>query len=123
LEYSPGTETILLVEDEELLCHIVAEMLGDLGYRVLTASNGTEALSVAQTVSGDIHVLITDVLMPEMDGTKLAESLRSQRPTLKVLFVTGDSSDACPASPGVSRLNKPFSLKMLSETVRELLKN
>jgi two-component system cell cycle sensor histidine kinase/response regulator CckA len=123
LGYSRGTETILLVEDEELLRHLVAEMLSDLGYRVLSASSGTEALAMAPNVSGEIHVLITDVLMPEMDGTKLAESLRSQRPSLKVLFVTGDTTEACPSSPGMSRLNKPFTIKMLAEKVRELLKD
>ena len=122
MDYSPGTETILLVEDEELLRHVVADMLSDMGYRVLSASSGSEALELAGKVSGEIHVLITDILMPEMDGNRLAELLRSQRPTLKVLLVTGDTSEARPLSPGMSRLNKPFTIKMLVEKVRELLK-
>lgn len=121
MENSPGTETILLVEDEELLRHLLADMLSDLGYRVLVAQNGREAMATAEKFSPQIHVLITDVLMPGMGGTKLAESLRKIRPGLKVLFVTGDSSEECPLQPGVSRLDKPFTLKIFAEKVRDLV--
>lgn len=121
MDYSLGTETILLVEDEELLRHLVAEMLGDLGYRVLVARNGSEAIAMAEKFSAEIHVLITDVLMPGMGGTKLAELLCKIRPGLKVLFVSGDSAEECPLEPGFSRLDKPFTLKILAEKVRELV--
>lgn len=121
LEYSSGSETILLVEDEELLRQVIAQMLGDLGYRVLSTASGTEALAIGQTFASEIHLLITDMLMPELDGARLAESLCRSRPGLKVLFVTGDNSEPFPAVPGISRLDKPFTLRMLASTVRELL--
>lgn len=121
LDYSPGTETILLVEDEELLRHVVAEMLGDLGYRVLCATDGQQALKISQAHPGVVHLLITDVLMPDLDGVKLAESLRARRPTLKILFISGGEDSDSVSSPGMARLQKPFTIRMLSQKVRELL--
>ena len=121
LEYSPGTETILLVEDEELLREVVAEMLSSLGYRVLSAASGNEAIAISETYSGEIHILISDVLMPELHGTSLAETLRHQRPSLKILFVTGDINEMENLPANVARLSKPFTLKMLATNVRELL--
>lgn len=121
MDYAPGTETILLVEDEELLRDVVAEMLGDLGYRVLSASSGKGALGVANRFPGKIHLLITDVLMPDLDGNKLAEALRRQRPEMKVMFVSGDPNEPVALSSGMSRMDKPFSIKLLAAKVRELL--
>jgi CheY-like chemotaxis protein len=121
LEYSPGTETILLVEDEQLLRELVAEMLGSLGYRVLSAASGNQAVAISETYPGEIHALISDVLMPELHGTSLAETLRRQRPSLKVLFVTGDINEMENLPANVARLSKPFTLKMLAKNIRELL--
>jgi two-component system, cell cycle sensor histidine kinase and response regulator CckA len=123
LDYSPGTETILLVEDEEALRNLVAEMLGDLGYRVLAAGNGGEALELAKNCLTEIHILISDVLMPNFDGVRLAETLRRSRPNLKVLFISGDAADLDLSSSGDSRLDKPFTLKMLAAKVRQLLQD
>lgn len=121
MDYNPGTKTILVVEDEDLLCQIIAETLGDLGFHVLTAANGSEGLAVAKDFFGEIHLLVTDLLMPQLDGARLAESLRQQRPHMKVLFVTGDTNEMSPLGPGMACLNKPFTLKMLATSVRELL--
>lgn len=123
MEQVAAKRTILLVEDEELLRQVVAEKLGDVGYRVLTASNGTEALEIAAKFSGEIDLLITDILMPQLSGTKLAQSMRSARPNLKVLFVSGDSNEKSPPLGGMSRLDKPFSLKLLAAKVSELLQS
>ena len=123
MEQVAAKRTILLVEDEELLRQVVAEKLSDVGYRVLTAGNGTEALELAAKFSGEIDLLITDILMPQLSGTQLAQSMRSARPNLKVLFVTGDSNETSPKLAGMSRLDKPFSLKLLAAKVSELLQS
>jgi two-component system, cell cycle sensor histidine kinase and response regulator CckA len=121
LDYSSGTETILLVEDEELLRHVLAEMLGDLGYRVLSARDGQQALEMSKKHAATFDMLITDVLMPDLDGMKLAVSLRSMRPDIKVLFISGGEDDSTELPPGMARLQKPFTIKMLSQKVRQLL--
>lgn len=114
-------QTILLVEDEEPLRHIVIDLLTQLGYRVLGAANGTEALAMAERHPTGIDVLITDVLMPELAGPELAITLRSQRPNLGIIFVSGDTSADCSAVEGAAILQKPFTMKMLSTKLREVL--
>jgi two-component system, cell cycle sensor histidine kinase and response regulator CckA len=123
LDYQRGNETILLVEDEELLRHVVVDMLGQLGYRVLGATNGKEALALAENFSGKIDVLVTDVLLPELPGPQLAHSLRTSRPNLRVIFVSGgtDVDDALAEKDPL--LHKPFTIKMLSAKLREVLQN
>jgi CheY-like chemotaxis protein len=121
LDYKRGSETILLVEDEELLCHVIVEMLSDLGYRVFGVTSGKEALSLAQEFSGNIDVLITDVLMPGLAGPQLAEYLRGSHPNLKVIFVSGDTEASGLIGIGDALLQKPFSIKMLSVKLREVL--
>jgi two-component system, cell cycle sensor histidine kinase and response regulator CckA len=125
LEYSRGTETILLVEDEEPLRKVVIELLTQIGYNVLSASNGREAMRVAEAHPDKIHLLITDVLMPEIDGPELAKALCALRPDLKVIYISGytDTSLApegvLPA--GTVLVNKPFSVRVLSAKMREVL--
>ena len=121
MDYQRGNETILLVEDEELLRHVVVDMLGQLGYRVLGATNGKEALAVAEEYDGNIDVLVTDVLLPELPGPQLARSLRTVRPNLRVIFVSGgtDVDDTLAATDPL--LHKPFTIKMLSAKLREVL--
>ncbi len=121
LDYKRGSETILLVEDEELLCHVVVDMLGHLGYKVLGATSGKQALALAQEYSGRIDVLITDVLLPELGGPQLADSLRGSRPDLKVIFVSGDAEAKGLLGLGDALLQKPFTIKMLSAKLREVL--
>jgi DNA-binding response OmpR family regulator len=121
LDYKRGSETILLVEDEELLCQVVAEMLSQLGYKVFGATSAKEALAVAQEYPGRIDVLIADVLMPGLPGPQLADSLRTSRPDLKVIFVSGDTEANHVLGLGDALLQKPFTIKILSAKLREVL--
>ncbi|MEK6688436.1 MAG: ATP-binding protein, partial [Gemmatimonadota bacterium] len=120
-----ASETILLVEDEEAVRRFVRRRLEASGYTVLEASNGREALRVAERHAGTIHLLISDVIMPEMGGRVLAEQLGSTRPDLRVLFVSGYTDDAV-LRAGVMQasrafLPKPFTPAGLVQKVREVL--
>jgi two-component system, cell cycle sensor histidine kinase and response regulator CckA len=120
-----GTETILLVEDEERLRELIREILEMEGYTVLAASNGHEALSICEQHEGTIDLLITDVVMPEMSGRELAESLEHNCSDVKVLFMSGYTDDAI-VRHGVLEasaffLQKPFTPDALSRKVREVL--
>jgi len=121
LEQKLGTETILLVEDEEPLRHVFIDLLTQLGYRVLGAGSGKEALDMALKHSGSIDVLVTDVLMPDLPGPELAVALRDTRPDMKVIFVSGGVTSEFKLAPGASLLMKPFTVKMLSAKLREIL--
>lgn len=104
-----------------MLRHVVVDMLSHLGYKVLGATSGKEALRLAQEYAGGIDVLITDVLMPELAGPQLADSLRRSRPDLKVIFVSGDAEARGLLGLGDALLQKPFTIKMLSAKLREVL--
>lgn len=121
-----GGETILLVEDEQVLLKMGKTMLERLGYNVLAASTPGEAIGLASKYGGIIHLLITDVIMPEMNGKELAERLREFYPNIKVLFMSGYTANVI-AHHGVLEKNihfiqKPFSKKELGEKTREVLK-
>jgi len=122
LEQNRGSETILLVEDEESLRHIVIDLLTQLGYRVLGASCGKEALALAEKHSDKIDVLVTDVLLPGQNGPDLANALRDIRPGMKVIFVSGGVASDFALTSGTTLLLKPFTVKMLSAKVREVLR-
>jgi PAS domain S-box-containing protein len=121
-----GCETVLLVEDEELILRLAAEALRGVGYRVLTASDGVEALELAQRFEEPIDLLITDMLMPRLGGRELAKELEALRPGIKVLFSSGyiDGSSAGHAilEKGVHFLHKPYRIADLTTRVREVLK-
>lgn len=121
MDYKRGSETILLVEDEELLCHVLVDMLSQLGYKVLSSTSSKEALALAHEYSGKIDVLIADVLMPELAGPQLADSLRGSRPDVKVIFVSGDAEANALLQAGDAILQKPFTIRMLSAKLREVL--
>ena len=117
-------ETILLTEDEPAVRALVRHILHRDGYIVLEARNGREALQLADAHSGAIDLLVTDVIMPEMGGSRLAELLTARRPEIKVLFLSGDTEDAVArhgARAESAFLQKPFSPKTLLETVRKIL--
>lgn len=121
-----GEETILLVEDEEQIRVLASVTLEEAGYTVLAAANGQEALSVARQHHGPIHLLLTDVVMPGMNGTQLNEQIDSLYPTIKTLYISGyaDSKLAFPLLESTSRaayLPKPFTPTLLTRTVREVL--
>jgi two-component system cell cycle sensor histidine kinase/response regulator CckA len=119
-------ETILLAEDEDALRESVAAYLVQHGYRVLKASNGDEALQVAARYSGDIHLLLTDVVMPKLEGTELARELIKARPGLTTLFMSGYTDhrllELLPQTRKSSILQKPLNLLTLLETIGSALK-
>ena len=120
-----GTETILVVEDEEALRRVARRILGAAGYTVLAAANGDEALAICAQHVGDIHLILTDVVMPRMSGKMLAQKLAQTRPTLKVLYMSGYTDDAI-VHHGVldaetQFLAKPFTAPDLARKVRVVL--
>jgi PAS domain S-box-containing protein len=122
---SRGSETILVVEDEEALLEVAKRALEESGYHVLTAADGNEALLVHARHASDIHLLLTDVVMPRMSGRVLADRLRSTQPTLKILYMSGYTNDAIGRhgvlDPGTHLLAKPFTGADLTRMVREVL--
>jgi CheY-like chemotaxis protein len=117
-----GVETVLVVEDEPEVRALTREMLEDLGYTVLEARRPREALHIAEEHLGPIHLVLTDVVMPELNGRRLAERLTSTRADLKVLFMSGYTDDAIVHhGAGTCLLQKPFSREALADKVREVL--
>jgi len=120
-----GTETVLLVEDEDSVRQLVRETLESRGYRVLEAANGNAALDLAANHADPIHLVITDVIMPGLSGHELVQQLQPTRPGLKVLYLSGYAQDAFPSTAAVDSqktfLQKPFTLQSLSRKVREIL--
>jgi len=115
-----GTETILLVDDEDPVRRVVETMLKRHGYQVLASASSKGAIAAAEQHRGVIHLLITDIMMPGMSGRKMAECLKARRPEMKVLFVSG-YGDA-KAQNEAHFLQKPFSTEELAMKIRELLK-
>ncbi|MFN3653448.1 MAG: PAS domain S-box protein [Armatimonadota bacterium] len=120
-----GRETILLAEDEEMVRRLVGDVLRGAGYSVLEAESGTAALSLAAAHDGEIHLLLTDVVMPGMSGRELADRLGELRPSTRVLYMTGHTDDAV-LRHGVERsgallIQKPCSPLELAVRVREVL--
>ncbi len=119
-----GTETVLVVEDSPQLRELMQEVLQVRGYRVLDAENGDAALEVARRHDGPIHLLLTDVIMPGMNGRQLADRLTAARPDMKVLFASGYTADVLVqygVEGGVHYLQKPFTPDVLARKVREVL--
>ena len=120
-----GHETILVVEDEDSVRGFLQHFLAANGYKVLIANQGQEAMELAAAYDEEIHLLLTDVVMPGMGGRELAERLSNLRPNLKVLFVSGYTDDAI-LHHGVldgetAFMNKPFSPPALLEKLRSVL--
>jgi two-component system cell cycle sensor histidine kinase/response regulator CckA len=120
-----GEGTILLVEDEEGLRQLNARGLVSRGYTVLEAGNGVEAIEVLEKSDGRIDLVVSDVVMPEMDGPTLLRELRSRNPDMKIIFVSGYAEDAfqkhLPADGKYAFLAKPFTLKQLVNAVKETM--
>jgi DNA-binding NtrC family response regulator len=120
-----GTETILLVEDEEALREAIFSHLCSLGYTVLTAASGQEAVLLANKHRGTIHLLITDVVMPAMSGTDLCVILQRMRTDMQVIYMSGYTGHST-LRDGLNEvdaafLQKPFSLCTLAERIRTTL--
>jgi PAS domain S-box-containing protein len=120
-----GHETILLVEDEPMILDITTKMLECQGYTVMAAATPGEAIRLAREHAGEIHLLMTDVVMPEMNGRDLAKNLLSLYPKLKRLFMSGYTADVIAhhgvLDEGVQFIQKPFSVQTLANRVREVL--
>jgi CheY-like chemotaxis protein len=120
-----GVETVLLVEDDEVIRNLGKAMLERLGYTVLIAGTPANAILHVREHAGMIHLLITDVVMPEMNGRQLAEQLTTIQPGLKCLYMSGYTANVIAhrgiLAEGVHFLQKPFSLKSLAEKVQEVL--
>jgi PAS domain S-box-containing protein len=120
-----GVETVMVVEDDPLVRKIALRSLGAAGYRVIVAANGTEALEIASQNDAVVHLLVTDVIMPGLNGRQLADELRRKRPGLRVLYMSGYAQDVISKAgvldTGIEFLKKPFSLSRLQERVRKVL--
>ena len=121
----PGTETILLVEDEANLRYLARQFLEKQGYRVIEAADGAVAMQIAVAHEGTIHLLLTDVIMPGMNGRELAQRISEIRPNVKILYMSGYTENVIGRNgtldEGVRLLQKPFSLHNLKNKVREVL--
>ncbi|WP_306146188.1 cell cycle histidine kinase CckA [Roseibium sp. MMSF_3412] len=120
-----GSASILLVEDEEAVRAFAARALASRGYTVHEAGSGNEALEVMEEVGGGVDLVVSDVVMPEMDGPTLLVELRKTQPDLKIIFVSGYAEDAfeenLPEGEQFFFLPKPFTLKQLATTVKDVL--
>jgi CheY-like chemotaxis protein len=119
-----GSETILMVEDEEAVRESTCEYLSSRGYDVLQGKNGADALQVLEQFAGKIHLLITDVIMPGMSGAELGKRVRELRPDARVIYISG-YTESTVVQHGVEAkagfLQKPFTLTALAGKVREVL--
>jgi DNA-binding NtrC family response regulator len=124
-ELPRGSETILLVEDEEDVRKLAGRILRRQGYTVLEGSHGADAFNVCKQHQGRIHLLVTDVVMPKMSGRELAEELKQVYQDFKVLYMSGYTDNAIVhhgiLEKGMNYLQKPFTVEGLARKVREVL--
>ncbi len=120
-----GYETVLLCEDDGPVCALIAQSLRTAGYTVITAGNGQEGIEAAQAHASPIDLLVTDVIMPDMNGRALSEQLRAARAGLRTLFISGYTSNVIAhhgvLDEGVEFLEKPFTRQSLLMKVRAVL--
>ena len=122
---APGAKTILLVEDNDIVRDLTFRILKTLGYEVLQAHDGLAALDLGRNHPHPIHLVLTDMVMPRMDGKQLIESLRRHRQDFKVLFISGynltDTVEGRPLGSEVPLLQKPFTKEALTRKLEEVL--
>jgi len=120
-----GSETILVVEDEMGVRELACRILRDRGYKVIGAADGNEALRLAREHEGEIHLVVTDVIMPGMSGNELVAQLKSDRPQIEALYISGYTDKAIVhhgiLDSGVAFLQKPFTVEGLAHKVREVI--
>jgi CheY-like chemotaxis protein len=120
-----GDETILVVEDNETVRLFACDMLEDLGYRVLSAGTADAGMKLSRSFDGVIHLLLSDVIMPKMNGRELYEEMKKDRPGMKVLFMSGYTGSIIGhhgiLERGINLLQKPFTIESLSRKVRSIL--
>ncbi len=121
----PGNETILLTEDDKSVREMIEIFLEPLGYRVLSAENGSKAIELSSSYEGEIDLLLTDVIMPKMNGQELANILMQSRSGLKVVFMSGYTDDVIAhhgvLDAGINFIQKPITLNKLAKKLREVL--
>ncbi len=121
-----GTETLLVVEDDDMLREMMIDYLENHGYKVVSARDGIEALKISSEIGEKIDLLVTDVIMPQLGGKELYDRLKAERPALKCIFISGYPENAIVKhgvlSPGINFLQKPFKLEVLLKFIREVLK-
>jgi CheY-like chemotaxis protein len=124
-ERTSSGETVLVVEDETALREVTRRIFARNGYQVITAANGPEALGIARAHPGDVHLLVTDVVMPHMLGQELAEKMQAVRPGIAVLFMSGCARPVLASQgglgPGEALVEKPFSEADLLAKARQVL--
>ena len=124
-EKSPSFETVLVVEDEEIVRELVCDVLAEQGYNVMCAVDGHDAMKVAGEFDGEIDLLVTDVIMPHMNGPELAVALSKLRPDMKVLYVSGysdnDIGDHGVLDTRIDLLQKPFTPQTLARKIRDVI--
>ena len=122
---TPARETLLLIEDEADVRVLAAQILDSQGYRILAAANGSEAIRLSEEYDGPIHLVLTDVVMPQMSGPEVAEQLSAQRPEMRVLYMSGYADEAAVQhvrpTKQIPFLPKPFSVEQLLLKVRAVL--
>jgi two-component system cell cycle sensor histidine kinase/response regulator CckA len=120
-----GTETILLLEDDDTTRTLTRMILEDLGYRVLSAETGTHAAQLNRSFDGDIHLLLSDIMIPDGNGVDWARRLRMDRPHMSTVFMSAYTREALMSEgipdPGLPFLRKPFPAAVLAWTLREAL--
>jgi CheY-like chemotaxis protein len=120
-----GSETILLVEDEAVVRELAAQILRGHGYRVLEAMTGPEALQIAGEHGGPVHLLLADVVMPQMSGRELSDHLQLRYPDMRTLYMSGYGGSVTAyhgiSEEGAAFLPKPFSAEVLTRKVRAML--
>lgn len=121
-----GKETVLLAEDDVSIRKMIKLTMEAEGYTLLEAGNGEEAIEISNSYDGDIHLLLTDVIMPKINGRELANSLQKDRPDMEVIFMSGYTDDAIShhgvLEPGVHFIQKPITPSILAKKLREVLK-
>jgi two-component system, cell cycle sensor histidine kinase and response regulator CckA len=124
-EESDGNETVVIVEDNDLVRDLTGEILRKSGYMIISANNGKECLTALADYDDKIDLLLTDVIMPDMNGRELYEELLRSRPGLPVIYMSGYTEDAIAyqgvLEKGTNLIHKPFTRKVLTEMVREVL--
>lgn len=124
-ELLQGSETVLIVEDDEAVRNLSKKILKQSGYNVLEAQDGEEALMVSRAYEGPLHLLLTDVVMPKMSGRELADRLQALRPEIKILFMSGYTDNAIirhgTLESDVNFMQKPFTPELLSQRIRRIL--
>ncbi len=123
---SEAGEVVLVVEDEAVVRGLIVEVLGELGYRAIEASDGAKGLAILQS-DQKIDLLVTDIGLPELNGRQVADGGRVVRPDLKILFMTGYAENAALASgflePGMAMITKPFAMETLAVRIREIIED